>query len=164
MIVKYRPGSEHANAEALSRLPQCQQCEVKHPNPKIRTNVKDVGEKNNEIFCRNIISFETTMDQEKNPDLAVIIKLLKAGKVDEDEPYEIQRSCAEAHLLWSKRLKLRLRGGMLYLLVGDSQYRLLVPKGNRQELVKLTHENFAHIGIKKTSSYLAVNTIGFIWI
>lgn len=155
MDVQYRRGSEHTNADVLSRLPQCQQCELKHSNPKNKTNVKDVGERNNEIFCRNMISLETDFDQTQDQELAKIIKLLKDGKIDEDEPDEIRESSAEAHSLWDKRSKLRLRGGMLYLLIGDSQYRLLVPKNKRRELIKIIHESFAHIGVKKALSFLS---------
>ena len=154
MTVQYRRGVEHENADALSRLPQCEQCELKHLNPKRKTNVKRVGGRNDEIFCRNIISFEADIHQTKDKELAKIIKLLKEGKIDEDEPHEIHRSGEEAVSLWNKRERLRLRGGMLYLMDGESQYRLLVPKDDRHRLIKMTHENFAHIGVRKTLSLL----------
>lgn len=154
MVVQYRRGNEHANADALSRLPQCQQCELKHLDPKRKTNVKNIDNRNDEIFCRNITCFEMNIDQEKDRDLLQIIKLLKVGKIDIEEPNEIRDLGPEAFALWKKRSKLRLRGGMLYLLIGESQYKLLVPKDDRRELVKMTHENFAHIGAKKTYNLL----------
>ena len=79
----------------------------------------------------------------KDQDLAKIIKLLKDGKVNKDE--------AECAAMWSKRSKLCLREGLLYLLEDESHYRLLVPK-DRQSLIKMTRESFAHIGVKKTFS------------
>ena len=155
MVVEYRPGKEHMNADALSRLQQCQQCELKHPEPKHKAKVKHMNERKDEMFCRNIVSFETDTDQMKDKDLAKIIGLLKEGKISEEKPDGIMESGTEAIKLWSKRSKLRLRGGLLYLLDERSQYRLLVPHEDRQYLVKMTHENFAHMGVKKTLSLLA---------
>ena len=157
MIVKYRPGREHANADALSRLPQCQQCELKHPNPKNKTNVKDVGEKNNEIFCRNMVSFETAMDdQEEDPSLKCVIKLLKKSlkNVNEREPEAIKFENEECKRLWEQRSRLHFRGDLLYLLTEEGKYRLLVPVHKRNELIKSIHETLAYIGTKKMLHFL----------
>ncbi|CAK9253606.1 unnamed protein product [Sphagnum jensenii] len=40
MDVTYRAGKLHTNADVLSRLPNCQQCELKHENPVNRRYVK----------------------------------------------------------------------------------------------------------------------------
>ena len=144
-------------------MPQCQQCELKHPDPKRKTNVKNIKDREDEIFCRNVVSFETNIDQTKDQVLSKIIKLLKAGEVDVEEPDEIQDLGPEAASLWRKRSKLRLRGGILYLLDSESQYRLLVPKDDRKELIKMTHENFTHIGARKTLN-LHVLTEKYYWV
>ena len=40
--VQHRPGSKHTNADALSRLPACQQCEVLHSDPRGKRGNKEV--------------------------------------------------------------------------------------------------------------------------
>ena len=40
MEVIYRPGKYHSNADALSRLPQCEQCEIKHEDSQKKRNCK----------------------------------------------------------------------------------------------------------------------------
>ena len=154
MIVQYRRGKEHVNADALSRLQQCQQCELRHEEPKHKARVKHIDQRNDEIFCRNIVSFDTSVDQLKDQDLATIINLLKEGRVNEEKPTEISAIGAEGIATWNKRSKLRLRGGLLYLLDEESRYRLLVPKDERQSLIKTVHESFAHIGVRKTLGLL----------
>ena len=39
--VLHRKGLNHANADALSRYVQCEQCEINHPDPKKKRNVKE---------------------------------------------------------------------------------------------------------------------------
>ena len=156
MEVRYRRGEDHANADALSRLPQCQQCELKHPDPKRKARVKNVGDKDNgELFCRNILTFEHELDQTSDENLAEIIKLLKTRRICETEPFDIRSKGIEAIALWKRRTQLRFRGGLLYLLDSNNNYRLLLPKSSRQEIIRMTHENFAHIGIKKTLKLLS---------
>ena len=47
-----------------------------------RPKSKNVKDRDDEIFCRKIVSFETNIDQTKDQVLSNIIKLLKAGEVD----------------------------------------------------------------------------------
>ena len=44
--IEHRKGSEHINADALSRLPQCGQCEIQHDNPCKKRNTKLLQEEN----------------------------------------------------------------------------------------------------------------------
>ena len=68
MIVQYRSrrGKKHVNADALSRLQQCQQCGLKHSEPKQKAKVKHINQRNDEIFCRNIVSFDNSTEQLKD--------------------------------------------------------------------------------------------------
>lgn len=154
MHVQYRPGQDHVNADALSRWPECQQCELKHQDPKGKAKVKIVSKKSNEIFCRRIVTFEESLNQDSDPTLKSINSLLKTGKIEDNEPEELHLMGIEATVLWRKRANLRLRGGMIYLLdvdsLGAEKYRLLIPKEARIRLIKTAHETFAHIGIRKT--------------
>ena len=155
MEVQYRRGEEHANADALSRLPQCHQCELRHANPKNRAKVKHVEKGEHELFCRNIVSFEEQLNQENDDDLAQIIKLMKSKRMTEKEPNELKQCGIEGIHLWRMRSKLRFRGDMLYLIDSDDNYKLLIPSDIRKRIIKLTHENFAHTGIKKTLKLLS---------
>ena len=38
----HRKGYLHTNADVLSRLDQCQQCDIKHLDPKLKRNVRDI--------------------------------------------------------------------------------------------------------------------------
>jgi len=40
--IQYRPGDQHANADGLSRLPSCQQCGIKHEEPKKKRQNKHI--------------------------------------------------------------------------------------------------------------------------
>ena len=57
--IEYREGVKHVNADFLSRLEDCEQCEVKHENPRKRRNVKV------DCFPRiNVIQFSETPSEE----------------------------------------------------------------------------------------------------
>ena len=62
MIVQYKRRHEHTNADALSRLSQYQQCELKHLKPKRKTNVNNIDDRNDEIFCRHEVCLEASID------------------------------------------------------------------------------------------------------
>ena len=60
-LIQHRPGKQHSNADALSRLKECQQCEIPHEDPKRKRNVRDirkdlmaVNEANSEINQRGL--------------------------------------------------------------------------------------------------------------
>ena len=78
--------------------------------------MKSVSKKNNEIFCRRIVTFEESLDQASDPILKKISGLSKAGQIENNEPDELSSMGIEAILIWRKRSNLRLRGGMIYLL------------------------------------------------
>ena len=40
--IEHRSGAIHSNADALSRLKQCEQYDLKHKDPKKRRNVKKI--------------------------------------------------------------------------------------------------------------------------
>ena len=154
--VQFRKGKNHINADAMSRLPACGQCELKHVDPRNKRNVKRL-DKQSELHCRRMISLESEIDQESDSDFKVIIELLKGGRMNENFPREIKLCSEECKLLWKKRHKLRFRGGLLYLEKEESNYRLLIPKEKRTELIKMTHQSLAHIGSSKTCRLLKEN-------
>jgi len=59
-IVEHRQGKEHINADFLSRVEECEQCEIKHVDPKKKRNVKI------EYFPRaNLIKGNFTKDKKE---------------------------------------------------------------------------------------------------
>ena len=158
MKVEYRPGEKHVNADALSRLPSCEQCELRHMEPKRKRNIKILNkDKNDAICCRRIVAFENDLDQENDPTLKLIIELLKAGKLAEKEPPSVRSGNEEIKRLWNKRENLRIRGDMLYMLSKDGKYRLIIPAAARNNVIKMAHETLAHIGIKKMCNLFKQN-------
>ena len=102
MEVVYRPGRLHANADALSRLPQCEQCEVKHDDPQKKRNVKitltNVDEPEH-VICK-ISTISSSWNEEKDEEIGPIIMLLKEGKVNEKYPKELESSNQVTKALW----------------------------------------------------------------
>ena len=158
MRVEYRPGEKHINADALSRLPNCEQCELRHMEPKRKRNIKILNkDKNEAICCRRIVAFENDLDQENDVALKNIIELLKAGKLAEKEPASVRSGNEEMKRLWSKRENLRIRGDMLYMFSKDGKYRLIIPTAARNDIIKMAHETLAHIGTKKMCNFFKQN-------
>lgn len=151
MVVQYRKGEEHGNADALSRWPGCQQCELNHECPKSKRNTKIFKDEDavKRVFCRRINALQENIDQSSDSNLRTVIELMKNGQLEEKEPESLKSCNEDGFILWKKRKDLRLRGGLLYHLEGND-YKVIIPKNKRTNLIKLVHETFAHIGTNKT--------------
>lgn len=146
MEIEYRKGKEHTNADFMSRIP-CEQCEIKHDDPKKKRNVKIINE---ETTIRKMSIQEMYLhDQSKDDDILKVTELMKKKKLEQNNPDELKLSSEEAKYLWKHRKNLRIRGDSLYFLK-DGQYRLIVPKHKRNELILTYHRDLGHIGIWKT--------------
>jgi transposase InsO family protein len=155
MEIIHRPGKLHTNADALSRIPQCQQCEINHQEPMSRRNVKviDTETTPERALCK--ISFSTAKwRQEDDDDIHKILQLLKQKKTTEAFPKELEGLSEQARALWTRREQLRIRGELLYLLTKDEEYALIIPRTRRSWLVRTTHEALGHVGVSKTLSAL----------
>ena len=156
MDVQFRKGGKHTNADSLSRIPDCGQCEIKHIEPKKKRNIKILTQgKETQVYCRRMDSLHEEIDQTSDPDLKVIIRLLKENKLQEENPEQLKNASVFSRYLWRKRDKLRFRGGLFYFVSGGKQYRLLVPKGQRNEIIKVIHESLAHVGLTRTMNILS---------
>jgi len=156
MEIIYRPGHLHANADALSRLPQCEQCDIKHDDPQRKRNSKrlEVDIRESEHVVCKLSNLHTKWDQFNDPEIGMILKLLKAGRLEDNHPLELEGQPEATRCLWNKRKQLRIRGDLLYLQLDGSTYVLIVPRSKRIHLIRLTHQTLGHIGITRTSAVL----------
>lgn len=137
MEEQYRQGQKHTNADALSRFRNCEQCELKHEEPNKKRNVKLLQNKKDEIYCRRMVALGENIEQESDTDLAKIIKLLKNGRLQENNPNELKHENDVCKKLWNSRDKLRFRGGLLYYITENDNYRLIIRKDRRRRFINL---------------------------
>ena len=81
MVVEYRKGEEHINADAMSRLPPCEQCFLKHKEPMKRRNVKVYDE----------LTVEKTMENDDHESEKVLYNMrLNENNWGQDDDDDIQ--------------------------------------------------------------------------
>lgn len=151
----HRPGRLHGNADALSRIPQCEQCELRHIDPQKRRNTKDLNKPDSadRVICK-LAKASNSWDQTKDMDLRLILNLLKGGQVGDAYPKALEGGSSTVRTLWQRRHELRIRGGLLYLLGAQGNYALVVPKERRRNLISVTHHTLGHVGTRKTLDVL----------
>jgi len=157
MEVKHRPGQAHSNADALSRIPQCEQCELKHLDPQKRRNVKILQEQREEeperIICK-LRNMSNAWPQEEDEVLRTVLNLMKAGRISEKRPKELNNAPEEAKSLWTRRNQLCIRGGLLHYKTVNDKYMVVVPREKRKQLISTTHQVLGHVGITKCAEAL----------
>ena len=86
----------------MARLPTVRN---KSSRPKRKGKSEECEQKINEIFCRRIVTFEESLNQDNDPTLRKICRLLKTGKIEDNERDELNNMGIKATLLWRKRAK-----------------------------------------------------------
>jgi transposase InsO family protein len=152
MKVEHRPGKQHANADGLSRIPRCEQCELIHESPMKKRNVKDLRNDNHCPVNRSLSVPQ--MNQEDDAEIQIILKVMKAGKQQEKMPIELQNGSKAVKVLWSRRRNLRIRDGRLYFLTEKNNYAWVVPRSERKRLVCSVHKGSGHVGITKCAAIM----------
>ena len=143
--IEHRKGEQHLNADAMSRYPfgSCQQCELKHQNPKGSTNVKKLKDT---CWVMQHAQNEDTVD--------FFINIIKQDLQEtRAQQIHVPRN-KESLILW--RLRKRL------CLIDDSTLGIRMDKGTlviprtekRRQLISKIHSQFGHIGISGTKSII----------
>ena len=169
--VEHRSGSEHKNADALSRRPcadgtckQCDRYEERFLQEKVaRVSKADVlhvkpcgkeSEKNEDDFVEGAIDWKEK--QGEDDDMTLIIKALKE-KQTKPEWNEIAPCGDEVKTLWAQWDSLRFIDGILYRVWEDSSgkrevLQVVVPTVLRKQIFGILHDSKTggHFGINKT--------------
>ena len=125
--IEHRKGQHHLNADAMSRYPLCEQCELKHEEPRGKRNVKKLQDS-----C--MISEHDSQDP-----VSIFIKLLKR-KIPMSELGRISLPASkESVQLWKQKKNLRLvDDDTLGICIGDAN--LVIPRvDSRKKLIPKIH-------------------------
>lgn len=154
--IQHRKGVNHGNADALSRHGPCGQCQLKHPNPRAKRNVKVFDSKtlsSTSIEKEHVMSFshcDYADSQVQDAHISSVIALMKSNRLQEERPPELDQF---GNALWKFRQQLRIRGDMLYLLKAE-KYLLVLPATRVQETVLGYHKRLCHLGQEKTAQVI----------
>lgn len=135
MEVSYRPGQNHANADALSRVP------MREPHHCATCEAVDV----------NTITLHTATSnwagaQANDPDVSLLYDRQLHGQ-RKPTAQEMGGQSREAHALWSFWGLLHLREGVLYFQYdAQSPYRLVLPTSYATTTLTSLHEQLGHAG------------------
>lgn len=165
--IEHRKGSNHCNVDSLSRsliCEQCEQCELSHPDPKKRRNVKHINEQYLEKASveENVILATSVHDemsmvsiQLRDRDSQMIKMWLKNGMIEMFEPEGYEKLTLFGKSLWLVRRNLRIRGDVLYHVDDDNQqYRFVAVPCMWDAVMNEFHDEFGHFGIHKCYSLI----------
>ena len=161
--IKHRPGTQHSNADGLSRRPcqGCQYCEKREHRSEQLEELSPCPR-----VCR-LASPDTVSDQwvtpwtseqlsrwqREDPILDKVITWIDAGR---KPPWSaIQSEGSEIRSLWSCYQQLKLENGVLHRSVtkaGKSVEQLVAPQAVRDQIFQFLHTGRlgGHLGIKRT--------------
>ncbi|CAC5410678.1 unnamed protein product [Mytilus coruscus] len=158
MKIKHRPGNQHRNADALSRMP-CKQCDFDKDWEKklVRVNVVTQAppiEANEAVICINDGSDENktllVLQQEDEN-----ISLVKTWVFNGKKPLfkEIGERNYAVKSLWSQYETLKVDNGLMCKEQSTgAKLRVIVPMKERRAVLQQCHDNktSGHLGIRKT--------------
>lgn len=135
----HRPGKQHGNADALSRIPlrdhgDCPSCITQH------------------VALVNLQGAEYGRWQEaqaSDPDISLIYDKLRSGG-DKPTPKEMEGKSYEARCLWAMWDRLAIEEGVLVFDFGPTYVRrVVVPQPLVTEVLSELHQQLGHAGVNK---------------
>lgn len=166
--VVHRAGNLHTNADALSRLPACHQCELKHENPVTRRHVKLIADSSASCvpsddratsmkLVMNLVTHDVAhaaWTYDDDADICRVMELMRQGQLSQTSvPPEVRQGSPRLQEFWRQRHSLRIRGDSLYFVQGD-KYKLVVPHKEKHALIDATHKTLCHAGSAKVTFVL----------
>lgn len=163
--IQHRQGKNHVNADALSRIPACGQCELHHFDPKKKRNVKIMNSEEIDIRPGGVQhaavvsehSINNTIDRPLNCVLADDTQLdlnglldLQHKVFDEKIKVQVERLDEEGRQLWKNRQNLVRNGNNLYVF-HDDRLKMFIPVKDRDNVLYQLHNDMGHPGIEKTA-------------
>ena len=149
MTIKHRPGSQHRNADALSRNP-CKQCGFRVDD--LSTNVQAlVSIEKPDLSDKQEEKFSLLKIQENDTDLNLVRKWIINSKRPSSE--EIQGHSYVVKSLWSQWDNLAIENGILVRALSDGNLKsVVVPFSERRKILQSCHNDriSGHLGIRNT--------------
>lgn len=136
--IEHRKGTNHVNADVLSRIPSCQQCNIPHKDPQRKRNVK----------CFTIDDHIT----EETEILKHLLKEKTKQKKDYKIPDDIFYSSAFQNL-FQERKNMRIDSERLCI-KKSGKWKIIPPTQDREKIVKNCHIEFCHLGTQKCTDKL----------
>uniref|UniRef100_A0A3P9J3I3 Gypsy retrotransposon integrase-like protein 1 n=1 Tax=Oryzias latipes TaxID=8090 RepID=A0A3P9J3I3_ORYLA len=171
--VEHRPGSRHANADAMSRRPcalaGCQYCEKREAREAVisREEQSHTGESSWPV-CRLVQGVDPTewrAHQEQDVDLQPVLQWVEAGR--KPEWGEVAGCSPGSKGLFEKFDALRLKDGVLQRAwkepaTGEERWQVVVPRTLRNSVLQGCHgaAGSGHFGVSKTLRRIRQ---GFYW-
>ncbi|CAG2228370.1 unnamed protein product [Mytilus edulis] len=166
MQIQHRPGVQHRNADALSRIP-CKQCgyhtgleketvstetEDQYDTVNAITRFDDSNDKDDDSEHHDLSLKEI---QKNDHDLKIVTKWVET---DERPDYkDISDKGFFLRSLWNQWNNLELRDGLIYRRFEDPATKIvkiqaIIPLSERKKVLQFSHDDkcSAHLGIHKT--------------
>ena len=138
MQVEYRKGKENVNADFVSRLKNCEQCEVKHEDPKKKRNVKILQTNDNAI--------------NDSSDVVNLLVIDSVQKLVENWDTQCNKDmCKTPYIESVTKLKdkMQIRDGLLYFRK-DGKRCLVIEESQIDKVIIDYHKQLGHLGVNKT--------------
>ena len=138
-VIKHRPGTQHSNADVLSRRPVVESehsSEVQRLHTANSLRAEENGPNSAGESMANL--------QDRDPDIGPILRL-RQRQISQPRPEEVLPESEATEVLWGQWHSLVLRDGVLYrrIMIKDgrpSVLQLIVPAEKRTEFIRYCHE------------------------